>query len=71
MIMKGIKIDNEFVSTFIEACVKAGNATPSQIILEARSQLNLIDEKIKEVEILKKNRSKILGVISTLEKIFK
>lgn len=65
--MKGKKIDSEFVTTFIENCVNNNIFSTDQILQSAKSQINDIDAKIKEVESLKKTRSKLLDVVLTFE----
>lgn len=66
--MRGKKIDPEFVSQFIAQCVSQGLTTPEEMIKVAKSKLQIIDDKIKEVEQLKLNRSKLLDVIYTFDK---
>lgn len=65
--MKGKKIDSEFVTSFIENCVNNNILSTEQILQSAKSQINDIDAKIKEVESLKKTRSKLLDVVLTFE----
>lgn len=63
--MRGKKIDNEFLSEFITICAEAEKCMPEEIMLEAQKEIELIDSKILEVEILKVRRSKLLDVITT------
>lgn len=66
--MKGKKIDSLFLSEFISKCIKNGFSCSEEILNEAKQEINSIDFKIKEVENLKKIRSKLLDVISTFDK---
>lgn len=61
--MKGKKKDPEFLSSFIERCVQVGKNTPEDIVAEARSQIEDIDQRIKEIEKSKIIRSKLLDVV--------
>lgn len=64
--MRGKKVDAEFVSEFIVDCAKRKITNPTDVAKEAEKQIISIDQKIKEVEALKKIRSKLTDVISTL-----
>lgn len=66
--MRGKKVDMEFVSTFIAQCAGKGKVSPEDICKEAELKIQNIDEKIKEVELLKKTRSKLSDVVITLGK---
>ncbi len=66
-IMKGKKIDSDFLSLFIEECVNNSKSSTEEIVNEARSRISEIDKKIVEVERLKTVRSKLLDVITTFE----
>ena len=66
--MRGRKADSVFIGNFIVECANKGKATPEDIIKEAKNQINIIDEKIKEVERIRLTRSKYLDVIDALEK---
>ena len=44
-------------------CVKLNKQSPEDFVSEARNRINEIDSKIKEVEQLKLNRTKLLDVI--------
>jgi hypothetical protein len=44
-------------------CVKLNKQSPDDFVSEARNRINEIDAKIKEVEQLKANRTKLLDVI--------
>ena len=66
--MRGRKADSVFIGNFIVDCANKGKATPEDIIKEAKNQINIIDEKIKEVERIRLTRSKYLDVIDALEK---
>jgi len=66
--MRGRKIDSEFLSQFITECISNNKTSTDQIIDCARTQIESIDQKIKEVERLRLKRSKLLDVILTFEK---
>ncbi len=66
--MRGRKTDSIFVSNFITNCVSLGKVTPEDILQEAKNQINIIDEKIKEVEKIKVNRAKLLDVIAAFDR---
>lgn len=66
--MRGKKTDNEFLSSFITQCVKKNINSSEQIAEAARQKVLEIDQKIKEVELLKVTRSKLLDVIATFDK---
>lgn len=65
--MRGKKADPEFVSSFISQCVGRGVLTPEEIVKEAKSQLQQIDDQIRAVEALKAIRPKLLNVIATFD----
>lgn len=65
--MRGKKVDSSFVSNFILDCVSKGKSNQDEIVEEARYKITVIDEKIKEVEKLKKDRSKLIDVIISLD----
>ena len=69
--MRGKKSDPDFVVNFIEDCCKKGKTSSYEIIDEAKKQIKDIDDKIKEVEYLRKVRSKIHDVIFSFEKEIK
>ena len=60
--MRGKKVDSEFISNFIEESIKEGDMSLATLMLKVNCQINSIDQKIKEVEELKKIRSKLLDV---------
>ncbi len=66
--MRGRKIDLEFVSKYIVNCVNNGTTNSDDIRHLALSEINDIDKKIKEVEDLKKMRSKLFDVTITLNR---
>ena len=66
--MRGRKIDSEFLCDFITKCASNNISSTSSIIEEAKSQIQSIDSKIKEVEELKKIRCKLLDVVNSLDK---
>lgn len=61
--MKGKKVDNDFVSTFISESCAVGKTTTNEVVASALEQIKNIDQKIAEVEHLKKIRSKLLDVV--------
>lgn len=66
--MKGKKVDNAFVSNFISESVANGKVTTNEIVARAQDQISEIDQKIIEVENLKKIRSKLLDVVITFDR---
>lgn len=66
--MKGKKVDNLFVSDFISNCCETGRVTVDQIAESAKAQMDEIDQKIAEVEDLKKYRSKLLDVLIVFDR---
>lgn len=66
--MKGRRKDLDFFNQFIVKCAENNQLTPVEIINSAQSEIEKIDEKIKEVEELKKIRGKLLDVIYILGK---
>lgn len=66
--MKGKKTDTEFLSNFITECVSNNLISTDQILEAAKNKIIEIDAKIKDVEDLKKIRSKLLDVVFTFEK---
>jgi hypothetical protein len=66
--MRGRKTDSDFISNFISESVQLGHDTPEKIVERARREIQEIDEEIKRVEQKKIARSKILDVISTLDR---
>ena len=66
--MRGKKIDSEFVVNFIQQCVSNNIVSSNEIVNEAKNKISNIDEQIKQVEQLKRIRSKYLDVIESLKK---
>jgi hypothetical protein len=66
--MKGKKIDNEFVSQYISKCISNKILSSEKMIAHASDRIDEIDQKIKEVEIMKIERSKLLDIISSFKK---
>ncbi len=64
--MRGKKLDTEYVATFIQSCTNWGLSTPDEIVAQAQKEIKEIDEKVLEVERLKKERSGLVDVIATL-----
>ncbi len=69
--MKGKKVDTQFVSSFISTCLQGGCDSQDQIVVRAKSMVQSIEEDIKRVEGQKLVRSKLLDVITMLEKPLK
>lgn len=67
--MRGKKIDQKFVSSFISELSIKGISSSSKIKEAAEKEILDIDQKIEEVFFLKKKRVKLLDVISTLDKL--
>jgi seryl-tRNA synthetase len=70
-IMKGKKSDPEYVSNFITQCIQSNKNNPDEIVKEALSRIEAIDEKIKEVDKLKAERCKLQDIIHSFQKIKK
>lgn len=66
--MRGRKIDNQFISSFIEKSINEGNISLNSLMSKVDSEITKIDEKIKEAENLKKIRCKLLDVKSFIGK---
>lgn len=66
--MRGKKIDKDFVTSFIIDCAAKNKTTDAEIISEAKLKISEIDNQIKQVEDLKKIRSKLLDVVISLGK---
>lgn len=62
--MKGKKSDPDFLSTFIANCVSLNKTSQDDIINAAQQEIDLINQKIIEVEKMKVRRSKLLDVIN-------
>ena len=60
--MRGKKVDNDFISSFIENSINDGCVSIDSILTKVNNQINDIDQKIIETENLKKIRSKLLDV---------
>lgn len=60
--MRGKKSDVEFVSSFIAECANQNLCSPWQIAEEAERKIRDIDQQIKEIELKKVLRSKLLDV---------
>lgn len=66
--MRGKKADPEFVSQFIARCTQTGIQTTEEMVRAAKNEIQNIDDKIIQVEKLKVVRSKLLDVITSLDK---
>lgn len=67
MLLKGKKIDSEFVTSYIEKCVNNNVYSADEMLRLAKLEISNIDSKILEAENLKKTRSKLLDVVLTFE----
>lgn len=66
--MKGKKVDSEFVSQFISECISHNILSLDDMAVRARNRIEAIDEKIKEAESLKSERSKLLDIVLSFQK---
>lgn len=66
--MRGKKADPEFLSNFITKCIGLNKTSQEEIVQVAKQEINIIDQKIIEVEKMKLLRSKLLDVVSVFEK---
>lgn len=60
--MRGKKSDVEFISDFIAECANQNLCSPEQISDEAERRIKEIDHQIREMELKKITRSKLLDV---------
>lgn len=66
--MRGKKVDINFVSDYISHCAKDNVVGTNAITEKVLEEISQIDAQIKAVEELKRRRSKLLDVITTLNK---
>ena len=66
--MKGKKKDYEFISSFMEDCIKNNLFSQDEILNFAKEEIKKIDDYLINAENLKKKRSKILDVVCMLDK---
>jgi hypothetical protein len=66
--MKGKKVDSVFISEFISKCIQMNKTSSSDIVNIALQEVDDIDRKIKEVELLKIKRCKLQDVITSLRR---
>lgn len=66
--MRGKKSNKEFISNYIENCVENGIDSLDDIYMTVNNKIIIIDNKIKEVEQLKKQRTDLLDVKEFLRK---
>lgn len=66
--MRGKKVDINFVSEYISNCAQNNIVGANAISDKVLEEISHIDTQIKAVEDLKKRRSKLLDVITTLNK---
>lgn len=69
--MRGKKSDSAFVTVYIQESVLAGCNNPITIADRAKKRIQEIDEQIRKVEELKLERSKLLDVVFSFEKVEK
>ena len=69
--MKGKKYNSNFVSIFIEDCVKKNITSSNEILFTAENEINEINNKIIEIDKLKKRRASLLDVVETFSKDIK
>lgn len=65
--MKGKKADSDFIAEFISICAKDGILLKDEVINKAKKEIEIIDDKIKQITELKKKRSKLVDVVSSFE----
>lgn len=65
--MRGKKIDTQFLHDFIYESITLGYDTDRDIFDRAKYIISEIDQEIKNVELRKIERSKLLGVVESLE----
>lgn len=66
--MKGKKFDKEFFSQYISDCISKNITSSDDMIHHAKQRIKNLDEKIKEIEFIKQERSKLLDVIYSFQK---
>ncbi len=66
--MRGKSIDIDFVADFINECVSLNKITTQEICLEAKNRILEIDQKIKDIELLKIKRSKLMDVLNNFNR---
>lgn len=66
--MKGKKADKDFVAEFIMNCAQKGLFDLDNILAAATKEVEEIDSTIRNIELLKKKRSKLLDVLDSFKK---
>jgi len=66
--MKGKKADPQFIAEFISKCVSLGYETATDIVSHAKNMIKEIDEQIKEIDVKRITRSKLLDVVDAFDK---
>ena len=66
--MKGKRLDQEFIGQYISDCISKNIISSDDMVSHAKQRINEIDGKIKEVEFLKQERSKLLDVIQSFQR---
>ncbi len=59
-------MSNEFVNDFVDQCINSGKNNPKDIILEAQSKIDELEEKIKQIELLRSQQNNYRSVIKHL-----
>lgn len=67
-IMKGKKVDRDFLNSFMNECLKNGISSSQDMALAAKNKIEIIDYRIREIEELKTLRCKLLDVVFSFEK---
>ena len=65
--MKGKKTDFNFITEYINKCLEANISTNESIVNKAKEEISIIDDKIKEIELLKKKRCQLIDVVNFLD----
>ena len=69
--MKGKKIDKEFVSKYLENSINYGFSSINEILEITKARLETIDFHLSNIENIKKQRSKLVDVLSMFDKASK
>jgi hypothetical protein len=59
-------MSGEFMAKFIGDCLKEGQITPEEICASAVERVNIVDERMKEIESLRVEKTNLLGIIRQL-----
>ena len=66
--MKGKRLNQEFIGRYISNCISNNITLSDDMVSCARQRVDEIDQKIKEVELLKQERGNLLDVIESFQK---